>query len=450
MATTFINGIEVRPGRTQLQTAKDSIEYITNPDKTDGGRLVTGFRCSPEKAYFEIMINQHEFEQKTGRKVIYHYKSGKKSYMLMTMRQSFKECEVTPEQAHEIGCELAKRFIGNKYQYIVATHVNTHCIHNHITFNIVGSDFRKFAQDEYTPKRLRACSDRLCKEYELSVVASSPEWQKRKYTNEKQTPFRTIIKSDIDRAIETAQSYEEFLKIMEKDYRIGNTGKYLKFRHRTNGQQEYIRSYKLGSAYTEKNIRARIAGLYVERSEQHDTQPVELQTISYSQRLRNIEAMLNASGFVNEYGTDFDSLVSAISQKASEVKCQIDDARQELEKAEFIMKCFETVEEFQPVADEYESSLLKDRFRLSHQSELDLYDSAAAQLTAAGINPADSKDQYIDNVLEIKDQLSDLMTEYDSVQSQIDQVNQIRKVIEKVNSDEQILTDRKRGKSYGR
>jgi hypothetical protein len=450
MATTFINGIAIGPGRTQLQTAKDSIEYITNPEKTDGGRLVTGFRCSPEKAYFEMLMEQHEYERQTGRKVIQNYKNGKLSYMLMTMRQSFAPGEVTPEQAHEIGCKLAKRFLGEKYQYVVATHVNTHCIHNHITFNMVGSDLKKFRQTKYTPEYLRRCSDRLCDEYNLTVVVPSQEWQKRKYTNEKQTSFRTILKSDIDSAVEAAHSYEEFLKIMEKDYRIGDTGKYLKFRHRTNGQQEYIRSYTLGSAYTEKNIRARIAGLYVERSEQLDAPPVELQTISYSQRLRNIEAMLNASGFVNEYGTDFDSLVTVISQKASEVKIQIDDARQELEKAEFIMKCFETVEEFQPVADEYESSLLKDRFRISHQSELDLYDSAAAQLTAAGINPAASKDQYIDNVLEIKDQLSDLMTEYDSVQSQIDQVEQIRKVIEKVNSDEQILTERKRGKSYGR
>lgn len=74
--------------------------------------------------------------------------------------------------------------------------------------------------------------------------------------------------------------------------------------------------------------------------------------------------------------SDFGSLVSEISQKAAEVKTQIDFARQELEKAEFIIKCFGTIEKFQPVEDEYESSLLKDRFRISHQSELDLYDGA--------------------------------------------------------------------------
>lgn len=445
MATTFIEGIAVRPGRTPLVTAKDSIEYITNPVKTDGGRLVASFRCSPETAYFEMMMEQHEYEQQTGRKVIQNYKNGRQSYMLMTMRQSFAPGEVTPEQALEIGCELAKRFLGDKYQYVVATHIDKHCIHNHITFNIVGSDLKKFRQTKYTPKYLRRCSDRLCEENNLIVVVPSQKWQKRKYTNEKQTPFRTIIKSDIDKAIEASHSYEEFLKIMQENYYVVDNGSFIKFRHRTNGQQKPIRSYSLKKGYTRDDIIARINGTYEERHE-----PLNQQVLSYSQRLRNIEAMLSVSGFVNEYGTDFNSLIFTISQKASQVKMQIDEARKELEKAEFIMKCFNTVEEFQSVADEYESSLLKERFRVSHQSELDLYYGAKAQLTAAGINPAASKDPYIENVLEIKDRLSELMAEYDSVESQIDEVNRIRKVIEKVHNDEHILTDRKRGKSYGR
>jgi Relaxase/Mobilisation nuclease domain. len=440
MATTFINGIEVRPGRTQLQTAKDSIEYITNPEKTDGGRLVTGFRCSPEKAYFEIMMNQHEFEQKTGRKVIYHYKSGKKSYMLMTMRQSFKEGEVTPEQAHEIGCELAKRFIGNKYQYIVATHVNTHCIHNHITFNIVGSDFRKFAQDEYTPKRLRACSDKLCKEYELSVVASSPEWQKRKYTNEKQTPFRTIIKSDIDKAIEAAQSYEEFLKLMQENYYVADNGSFIKFRHRTNGQQKPIRSYTLKKGYTRNDILMRI-----------EVDEELIDPLTFSQKLRNIEAMIHAAGYIREHGADFDNQSKKLVEAMSQTQTMMDAMKKKLIEAEGTMKCFDALNQFRPVYDQYRSGLLTERDIQQHKNEIDLYLAAYQKLKENNIQPGSAAQKNFETELvRIQTLAVQLKTKYCEVKNQFERLQEVQRVSEHVIAGDKIISERKGEKLYGR
>jgi hypothetical protein len=451
MATTFIEGIAVRPGRTALITAKDSIDYITNPEKTRNGELVTSFRCSPDTAHFEIMMEQHEYEQQTGRKVIQDYKGDKQSYMLMTMRQSFAPGEVTAEQAHEIGCKLAERFLGEKYQYVVATHINSHCIHNHITYNIVGSDLKKFRQTKYTHKHLADISDKLCKEYSLVVVVPSPEWQKRKYTNQKQTSFREILKTDIDQAIDSANSYNEFLKIMEKNYRFDSNGKYLKFRHRTNGQQRYIRSYSLGSAYTEKNIVAKISGVYVEKNNQMETGEEEIQTLSYSQHLRNIKAMVSADKFISDNGSDFSEQIISISSKAEEVQKQIKTAMNQLTKAESILKCFDAIEMYGSVAKEYETALLKERFEQSHKDELNLYYTAVSALKQNNIDSASSgKERFALHLSELQSELGDLQIEYDSLQSQIDQVNQARKVIEKVQDGEQILTERKRGKNYGR
>jgi hypothetical protein len=451
MATTFIEGIAVRPGRTPLITAKDSIDYITNPEKTRNGELVSSFRCSPDTAHFEIMMEQHEYEQQTGRKVIQDYKGEKQSYMLMTMRQSFAPGEVTPEQAHEIGCKLAQRFLGEKYQYVVATHVNSHCIHNHITYNIVGSDLKKFRQTKYTHKHLADISDKLCKEYGLVVVVPSPEWQKRKYTNEKQTSFREILKTDIDQAIDSSKSYDEFIKIMEENYRFDDNGKYLKFRHRTNGQQRYIRSYTLGSAYTVNNILARISGQYVERSNQIETGEEEIQALSYSQHLRNIKAMVSADKFVSDYGSDFSNQLTSISSKAEEVQEQIKTAMNQLTKAESILKCFDAIDMYGSVANEYQTALLKERFEQSHKGELNLYYTAVAALKQNNIDmESTGKERFAMNLSEIQSGLSNLQIEYDSLQSQIDQVNQVRKVIEKVQDGEQILTERKRGKNYGR
>ena len=51
--------------------------------------------------------------------------------------QSFKEGEVTPELAHEIGVKLAEEMWGERFQVIVTTHLNTKHIHNHFLLNSV-------------------------------------------------------------------------------------------------------------------------------------------------------------------------------------------------------------------------------------------------------------------------------------------------------------------------
>ena len=453
MATTFITGINVRPGRTPLVTARDSIAYIINPEKTQNGKLVTAFRCSPATAHFEIVMEQHEYEQRTGRKVIEDYAGRKKSYLLITMRQSFAPGEVTPETAHEIGCKLAEQFLGDKYQYVVATHVDKHCVHNHITFNIVGSDMKKFHQTKYTHRRLSEISDNLCKEYGLTVVVPSQDWQKRKYTNDRQTSFRTILKSDIDQAISAAKSYDEFLQLMNEKYRIDSQMKYLKFRHRTNGQQRYIRSYSLGAAYTEQNIRARIAGEHVpalQKSNSHQKAVVEELHVTYTQRLRNVEAMLHASGFLHEYGGDFAAMIQDISGLAEDAKDSIAAAQRELSDAHMLLNCLKTVEQYQSIADEYQFALLKERYGTAHRSELESYTSAVSLLQNKGISIHVPYRQYEDRVQTLNEQIDTLQMKYDSLQNQIEEVNQVQKLVEKVQNDEPILTERKRGKNHGR
>mgnify|MGYP002514557258 CR=1 FL=1 len=51
--------------------------------------------------------------------------------------QSFKEGEVTPDEAHKIGLELAKEMWGDRFEVIVSTHLNTNHYHNHFVINSV-------------------------------------------------------------------------------------------------------------------------------------------------------------------------------------------------------------------------------------------------------------------------------------------------------------------------
>lgn len=88
------------------------------------------------------------------------------------LRQSFKPGEVTPEEANKIGCELADRFLKHNHAYIVSTHLNAHCVHNHISFSAVTLDCKhKFRNFLGSGKALGRLSDQICLEHKLSVVS---------------------------------------------------------------------------------------------------------------------------------------------------------------------------------------------------------------------------------------------------------------------------------------
>ena len=107
-----------------LQAMVDVMEYATNKNKTEQRFFVTGVNCDPNTARDEMMITKAQWND-TSEIVCYHG------------FQSFKHGEVTPEQAHEVGVKLAERMWGDRFQVIVATHLNTDCLHNHLVVNSV-------------------------------------------------------------------------------------------------------------------------------------------------------------------------------------------------------------------------------------------------------------------------------------------------------------------------
>lgn len=95
--------------------------YITNPNKTDGGLLVSGINCSPDAnlAHNEMLMMNRLYNNK-GRRTGYH------------IYQSFNYTDkLSYEEAHEIGIETVKRLYPN-FQAVVATHIDKAHIHNHI------------------------------------------------------------------------------------------------------------------------------------------------------------------------------------------------------------------------------------------------------------------------------------------------------------------------------
>ena len=139
-------------------TLKAAIDYICNPDKTDGKLLVSSYGCAVETADIEFAwTRRHAIDKGTnlGRHLI----------------QAFQPGEVTPEQAHEIGMELAKEILGGKYEFVLTTHIDKDHVHNHLIFNAVSfADHKHYHSNKRSYHDIRRTSDRLCKEHGLSVI----------------------------------------------------------------------------------------------------------------------------------------------------------------------------------------------------------------------------------------------------------------------------------------
>ena len=102
-----------------------SITYISNPEKTEQFFFTSVLNCSSvDTALSEMMETKQQFG-KMGGVLGYHF------------IQSFQPGEVTPEQAHAVGLEFAKRLFGKRYEVVISTHLNKHHLHNHLVVNSV-------------------------------------------------------------------------------------------------------------------------------------------------------------------------------------------------------------------------------------------------------------------------------------------------------------------------
>ena len=151
MAATRLIALHINKGKTVAQCLADRTEYAENPDKTEGGELVSAFECDPETADEEFLLSKRQYQHITGR-------SQTHDVIAYQLRQSFKPGEISPEEANQVGYETAMRFLKGKHAFIVATHTDRAHIHNHIIFNSTTLDcthkFKNFFLSAYAVQRL--------------------------------------------------------------------------------------------------------------------------------------------------------------------------------------------------------------------------------------------------------------------------------------------------------
>lgn len=90
MAATRLIAMHLNKGRSIGQCIKDRTDYAQNPEKTDGGQLISSYECDPKLVEEQFALAKREYLQKTGRR----YKGDVIAYQI---RQAFKPGEITPE-----------------------------------------------------------------------------------------------------------------------------------------------------------------------------------------------------------------------------------------------------------------------------------------------------------------------------------------------------------------
>ena len=165
MATTRIMPLHIGKSRTISKAIRDIIDYVENPQKTDNGRLITGYACDSRSIDAEFLFSKIQYISNTGRVL------GEDDVIAYHLRQSFIPGEITPEEANRIGCELAKRFTKENHAYVVCTHIDKEHIHNHIIWNSVNLDCdRKFRNFGGSTRAVRRLNDTICIENGYSIV----------------------------------------------------------------------------------------------------------------------------------------------------------------------------------------------------------------------------------------------------------------------------------------
>ena len=137
--------------------------------------------------------------------------------------QSFAPGEVSYDEAHRIGIELADKLLEGKYSYVISTHIDKGHIHSHIIFCAADNiEHKKYNDCKRTYYHIRELSDTLCKEHNLSVINPSQnkgkrykEWQAEKNG----TSLKVTLRKDIDDAINSCSSYEDFIALMKAKHR---------------------------------------------------------------------------------------------------------------------------------------------------------------------------------------------------------------------------------------
>ena len=180
-----------------LDDLQRALSYVADGNKTANEFYVSGINCIPDNAFNQFQMIKKHYGKTNGVQAYHGY-------------LSFEKSSVTPEQAHEIGLEYARRLWGARFQVIVTTHLDTEHIHDHFVINSVSfTDGKKLHGKEKAWFYFHHIADEVCKEYGLKTIENPQRSADSEYMTMKEragVPTRyTLVAAAIDEAIITAE-----------------------------------------------------------------------------------------------------------------------------------------------------------------------------------------------------------------------------------------------------
>ena len=381
---------KIKPIKSTLSKALD---YIENPDKTDGKMLVSSFGCSYETADIEFGYTLSQALDK-GSNLAFH------------LIQSFAPGEVDYEKAHEIGKQLADAVTKGQHEYVLTTHIDKGHVHNHIIFCAVNFvDHHKYNSNKRSYYGIRNMSDKLCRENGLSVVVPGKGSKGKSYAEyqaEKTgTSWKGKLKTTVDALIPQVSSFEELLtRLQAAGYEI-KPGKYVSCR--APGQERFTRLKTLGADYTEEAVRERIAGRRTKvakapREQRGVSLLIDIensikaaQSKGYEQwaKIHNLKQAAKTMNFLTEHKIEqYADLVSRIEEMSAESGQAADalkNAEKRLAEMAVLIKNVSTYQKTKPVYDAYRKARNREKYRAGQEQAIILHEAAVRSLKAAGI-----------------------------------------------------------------
>ena len=406
-------------------TLKAAIDYICNPEKTDGKLLVSSYGCAAETADIEFSWTRcHAIDKGTnlGRHLI----------------QAFQPGEVTPEQAHEIGMELAKEILGGKYEFVLTTHIDKDHVHNHLIFNAVSfADHKHYHSNKRSYHYICRTSDRLCKEHGLSVIIPGQDKGKsyiEHQTAQNGTSYKAKLKAAIDRLLPACSNLEELLHRLQREGYEIKRGKYISAR--APDQERFTRLKTLGVDYTEEALAARIVGR--SRPSRQPKQRngkisllIDIQNNIKAQQsagyrrwatIENLKRIADTSNFLTEHGIgSYEELLDrckATTVSVARLKANLRDTGAKIDELALKIKHVGTYRQLKPIYDRYKASRDKEKFLRGHESEIILFEAAARECKRLGAVPLPTTESMKTERARLTAERERLLAEYKAARSE--------------------------------
>ncbi|NBK96825.1 MAG: hypothetical protein EOM50_02175 [Erysipelotrichia bacterium] len=220
---------------------KQVLNYTTNEEKTMEHQYVSCINCMQHNPY-QSMINTKEQFHDNKKILCFH------GY------QSFKENEVTPELAHQIGVELAEKLWGSRFEVVVTTHLNTDNAHNHIVLNATSCiDGKRYCHTKKDLYNLRTVSDDLCRQYGLSVIEEKAYQSKTRQQYYHEKSLEVLMKNDVDETIKVSTTRTNFFNQLQfEGYEIKQVDNDVALKH--HAHEQWITLSSLGKDYSKMSI----------------------------------------------------------------------------------------------------------------------------------------------------------------------------------------------------